>query len=186
MKLEFGSPAATAPTPAPTPVTVPGPALIRPARPDDQTRIAELLQRLSDRTVWLRYMLARRMTPEFARSESIRMTTSHPERVTLIAFLPGEPESAVGMAEMILNPLDPTVAEVALVIRDDQQGNGIGTALLSQLIEAAPAHGYTALRFTLMAENQACSRLLRRFSFPRQADLFSGTLEILMRLRPAA
>lgn len=194
MKPEFGSPAATAPTPAPTPAPaltlastqVSLPPLIRPVRPDDQTRIADLLQRLSDRTVWLRYMLARRMTPEFARSEAIRMTTGHPGRTTLIAFLPGEPENAVGVAELILDPLDSTVAEVALVVRDDQQGSGIGTALLSRLIRMAPAHGCSALRFTLLAENHGCSRLLRRFPFPRKAEIYSGTLEILMHLRPAA
>lgn len=56
-------------------------------------------------------------------------------------------------------------AEVAVVVRDDWQGRGVGTALLRRLIDVAERHGVTALTAEVTRGNEPMLHLFDRLGF---------------------
>lgn len=67
----------------------------------------------------------------------------------------------VGIARYIKDPEDPTVAEIAVTVIDDWQGRGLGTELLTRLIERAREEGVTQFTALVDAGNELMQSLLR-------------------------
>ena len=55
-----------------------------------------------------------------------------------------------------------TTAEVAVVVQDDWQRQGVGTALVSTLLDAAEKRGFDRFVATIAADNSIVRRLLDR------------------------
>jgi GNAT superfamily N-acetyltransferase len=82
-------------------------------------------------------------------------------QLTLIATSPQTNyDQVIGVAELVPAAGEPAVASVAMVVRDDHQGRGIGRMLAEQLARCARATGITTIRADLLAENGAMRRLL--------------------------
>jgi aminoglycoside phosphotransferase/RimJ/RimL family protein N-acetyltransferase len=102
------------------------------------------------------------------------------EQEGLIAFadLPGEPAAPVAGARYVV--LEPGVAEVAMSVRDDCHGLGIGTRLLQLLVERAREAGLRCLTGEILNDNEAVWVVLKRLPYHvtrRPQGLFS-TVEI--------
>jgi RimJ/RimL family protein N-acetyltransferase len=138
------------------------PVSLRRVEPADGALLVELLQRLSVRTRQLRYFSPRSFTLETAWAEAERMVRGHAgAHLTLIASSPQTNyEQVIGVAELVPVAGDPTAASVAMVVRDDHQGRGIGRALAEQLARCARATGIATIHADLLAENRAMRRLL--------------------------
>jgi GNAT superfamily N-acetyltransferase len=67
----------------------------------------------------------------------------------------------LGVARCIRLPDDPSCAEVAITVIDRMQGQGIGRALLEQLVTAALERGITRFRFECLAHNLEMQRLVK-------------------------
>jgi GNAT superfamily N-acetyltransferase len=61
------------------------------------------------------------------------------------------------------NAVDETTAEVAIVVQDDWQRQGVGTALISTLLDAAEERGFDRFVATIATDNSIIRRLLVRF-----------------------
>ena len=70
----------------------------------------------------------------------------------------------VALAELAHDPAAPTAAELAVLVRDDAQRQGVGTGLLRLLIALAGGRGVRRLRATLQADNWAARQLLRKLA----------------------
>lgn len=151
--------------------------LMRRARPDDVVILADLIYQLSARSRYLRFLRPLPLTIERAWSEARRMARQPPERhITLVATLEGGVfEEAVAAAELARDPARPEVGEFALLVRDDYQAAGIGSALGERLIELARGMGVTQLHSDMLTENRAMRGLLRRLGEARitHADGYS-------------
>ena len=156
---------------------------VRRATPDDAGLLVELLSRLSDRTLWLRYMAARPFSAELARREAARMLAgSARDHFTLIVFEPSAgAEVAVAVAELVVDA-DGATAEVALLVRDDAQGRGIGSLLLRRLVQTAQATGVAYLRADVLAENAATLRMLRSLGLPYTVTRHPGAMQVIARV----
>jgi RimJ/RimL family protein N-acetyltransferase len=55
---------------------------------------------------------------------------------------------------------DPAAAELAIVVGDPYQGEGLGRELLGRLADAALARGIVRLKATVLADNVPVHRLL--------------------------
>jgi GNAT superfamily N-acetyltransferase len=62
-------------------------------------------------------------------------------------------ERGVGVARYVRHRDDPATAEVAVVVLDAEQRQGIGTFLLHELVEVARRHGITKFTATVDWEN---------------------------------
>jgi GNAT superfamily N-acetyltransferase len=120
-------------------------------------------RRLSERTRHLRYLSSRHFSAEVIWSEAVRMARGQaPDQTTLVATLGlNEYEEALAVAELVRDRDDLSVGEIALVVRDDEQGQGMGSFLLRRLIRIAQRSGITSLSASMLADNSAMLHLVR-------------------------
>jgi len=136
--------------------------LVRPIRPDDEPRLEALYGRLSRQTAYQRFFSVRRRLPAdwfryFANVDYRRRLALVVERET------------VGGVELVgvgrYEPSDegapaPDTAEVAFVLEDGYQGQGLGAILLEELVRAGAERGLRRYRAHVLAENHRMLRLL--------------------------
>lgn len=152
---------------------------VREAQPADLGALAELLGRLSERTIQLRYMHLRRLTPGAAWSEAERMTQARsPGHTTLLASIRhGDHDELVAVAELVRDRHNPVAGEIALVVRDDLQQQRIGSFLLWRLIRVAQRDGITRLSANMLAENRGMLQLIRALGLPATITTRYGETE---------
>jgi acetyltransferase len=157
---------------------------VRQALAADTFLLAELLGRLSERARHLRYMGSRHFSADAIWSETMRMTQGHPDdHTTLVATMRlNEYDEAVAIAELVRYRHDRTVGEIALVVRDDEQRQGIGSFLLQHLVGIAQRKGITRLSANMLAENRAMLRLTRTLGLPYTATTSYGEMQMLISL----
>jgi ribosomal protein S18 acetylase RimI-like enzyme len=76
----------------------------------------------------------------------------------------------------------PGDAELAMVVRDDYQAQGVGTALVERTLDGARSSGITTLRCYVLPENRAALRLLQRLDAPRRSRFHQGLVEVTLKL----
>jgi RimJ/RimL family protein N-acetyltransferase len=130
------------------------PVLLRQIRPEDRTRLAEGLKRLSPASRYLRFQ---RAVSELS-DEELRYLTDvdHVDHEAIVAIDPGRPDRpGVGVARYIREPYEPEVAEAAITVADEYHGQGAGTLLLGALASRAQANGVRVFRSYVMDGNSA-------------------------------
>lgn len=164
------------------------PVSLRCAQPGDVPLLAEMLGRLSARTWWLRFFDPLPVSVEKARLAAMRMvggdTNAH---TTLIATIQaGDRGEAIAAAELIRSPRVPRTGELAIVVRDEYQGGGIGSALGRQLVRIARAGGITTVCAFMLPENQGMRRLICRLGLPYTLTRQDGEVQALITCAPQA
>ncbi len=86
----------------------------------------------------------------------------------LIAFgrTSSGPSSALGGARYFVYKQTPECGELAITIRDDMHGQGLGTQLLFELIDSAKRRGVRYLTGVALASNRGLWQLLKRTELP--------------------
>ncbi len=145
---------------------------LRPIRPDDAPRLTDFHEHLSARSVYLRYFTVHTKLSE---TELDRFThVDYLDRLALIAEAEGR-LVAVGRYERI--PGTPE-AEVAFIVADDFQRQGIGTRLLEHLATAAVANGITEFSAQTLAENRSMMDVFINSGFPVTSTTKYGTVSV--------
>jgi RimJ/RimL family protein N-acetyltransferase len=153
---------------------------VRRVGPHDGRLLTDLLARLSDRSHWLRYMLPQPRAAEALEHEARRMllgATGHYFTLIALSQPPGQ-AVALAVGELALDAAEPTSAEVAMLVRDDVQGQGIGTLLGIRLLQAAGQLGITSIHAELLAENSASLRRIQRLGLPFR--IIRGTIQVVL------
>ncbi|MFI5485060.1 GNAT family N-acetyltransferase [Micromonospora echinaurantiaca] len=151
---------------------------VRPAGPDDLAGVVELHEACSARSRYRRY-LGGGAAPSPNR---LRRLLEPARGLTLLATAPGCPgpgEPVVAMANLLAEGDE---AEVALLVRDDWQRRGLGSALLRRLVGHAERAGYAALLLHVQAENAPMLRTLRRLARPTPTDRDGALLTLTIPL----
>jgi acetyltransferase len=148
---------------------------VRTATPADAPLLADLLACLSDRTSQLRFFRVLKSIEQIWR-EVARVTSSSPrDHAVLLATVAEQGEEhAVAIAELAHDPNNPSVAEFAVVVRDDYQREKVGTMITQMLIQLATLRGVQSMQATMLAENQAVYRLVRGLGIPFTAQTRRG------------
>jgi GNAT superfamily N-acetyltransferase len=105
--------------------------------------------------------------------------TDH-EALVAVAVATGE---GVGTARFVRDPGDGTTAEVAVVVADDWQGRGVGSALLERLAARARATGIERFSARMIAGNECARRLLAHLGDVVGERRNADSIELKLRLR---
>ena len=141
--------------------SAPGTFTVRPARPDDDERIAALVRGLSRQTLRLRFMGA--MAESAVVAELQR--EAHAAEPFGESFVAETPDGVlVGHAFAARGPGNE--AEVAFVVADPWQHHGVGTALFSALLGRLRAEGVHAVWAETFFDNLPMVKLLRDTGLP--------------------
>src|SRR5579863_2155919 len=100
--------------------------------PGDGERLRRFFYRLSPETVYRRFLSPIQRPEQLERLHLLDVDSQ--DRVALLAAVDGE---IVGVGRFVRDPRAPTTADLALVVADAWQRQGVGTALLGALAEAA-------------------------------------------------
>src|ERR687896_808434 len=155
--------------------------LIRPIEPGDKAKLAAGLRRLSGETIRRRFLAAK---PRFTSGELRYLTeVDGVNHIALVAVLEDDPDQLVAVARCVRLPDRPATAEMAIVVGDPWQGQGLGRELAQRLADAARAAGIRRFAATMLGDNEAARRLMRTFSRRLEEGRVSGGLrEVLVEL----
>jgi acetyltransferase len=132
---------------------------IRPLRPNEDGPVRELDARLSRRTRYLRFL-----SPMPSLPESILRVLScvdYRRRLSLLAeHDAGDRHEVVALCSF--GAIDDVSAEVALVVSDEWQGQGVGTVLADRVLQAAEDRGFGRFVVHVLYDNTVTRRLLKR------------------------
>jgi acetyltransferase len=142
------------------------PITVRPIRPEDEPSLIKFHEKLSERTVLMRYF-----TPM-----GLGQRTAH-ERLTRICFVNYDRDMALvaerkedGASEVLavsrLTRLHGTeMAEATVVVLDEAQHMGLGTELMKRTIEVARAEKLKQVVATMLAENEDMLAICKKLGF---------------------
>jgi acetyltransferase len=158
------------------------PALIWPLLPTDGEGLREAFRRLSGHSRRRRFLGAvNQLDDSMIRRLVGSVDGAHHIALVLIALPPDGDEGPVGVAHLLQYSDDPATADIAVTVADDWQGHGVGTALVSALLERRPA-AVTRLRTVVDAGNRASLALLagagRLSSHPDSPGVLDITVEL--------
>jgi RimJ/RimL family protein N-acetyltransferase len=135
---------------------------MRRIRPTDKAMLAEGLQMASPESVHQRFLGPK---PRFTSRELRYLTeVDFHSHYALVALAADDPGRLLGVGRWIRDAGDPALAEVAVIVADDVQGQGLGTALGLALADAARERGVRAFTATIHPENRRAHRLYARIT----------------------
>jgi acetyltransferase len=135
--------------------------LIRPIRPEDEPAIARFHERLSERSVYLRYFHLIDLDRRVSHDRLIRICFNDYDRDIALVAVDGDTILAVGR----LKRIDATDAELAVLITDEYQGRGLGRELSRRLVEIARAEKMERVIAEIPPENIHMQRVCRELGF---------------------
>jgi GNAT superfamily N-acetyltransferase len=134
---------------------------VRPVRPDDKERIQEELEGLSAESRYRRFMGGKdRLSDEELRYLTELDWSKHQAWIAVDPSREGEP--AVGVARCVRLEDEPNVAEPAVAVIDAFQGKGLGTLLLSVLVESALEAGIDTFCGVVLGSNADMLEIFRQ------------------------
>ena len=142
--------------------------VIRPIRPEDETLMPDFHKAISERSVYFRYFHAAKLDQRVAHERLIRMCFLDYDRE--MALLAERTDPATGKHEILgigrMSKLHgANSAEVALIVRDQVQRQGIGIEIVRRLIQVARDEHLSTLVAYMLQENIEMQGLLRRAGF---------------------
>lgn len=137
--------------------------LLRPVKISDEPLLKEFFYSLSDQSMYSRFASARKDMPHARLQEFVAVDYVN-EIVILATCSQQEKEKVIGLGQYIVNETSHT-AEVALVVRDDYQNQGVGTELNSYLTYLAKRQGLLGFTAEVLEDNAPALHLLENMGF---------------------
>jgi len=144
---------------------------VRPIRPADHDAIRAFLDGISRESIWFRFFGAANLN--WAADWSVDV--DYVDRYGLIAET-GTPLRVIAQASYIR--IDPRRAEVAFLVADDYQGQGLSTIMLAHLAAAADAESIGTFVADVLPANHRMIETFRQSGFPVELRSEPGVIKI--------
>lgn len=155
------------------------PLLLRPIRITDEQKLTDFFYSLSDETIYERWMhvIERMPHKDILYYLDVDYTTS----MAIVAETCGESQEPelVGIARYYVESRT-GFAEAAVVVRDDWQGQGVGTHLLGYLLQIARDRGVAGFTAEILSENRKMLHLFHKYGLNIQSSLRDGVYSVQM------
>ena len=156
---------------------------IRPIRPEDEPLMVGFHQKLSERTVYLRYFQPLKLSQRTAHERLRRICFSDYDREMVLV---GEYNGDLGAEIIAVGRLSKLHArdegELAVLVDDRFQHMGIGTELYQRLIHIAHEEKLTRVQCTVLTENHEMQAICQKLGFRLSADPEDGTVRAELNL----
>jgi GNAT superfamily N-acetyltransferase len=128
--------------------------------PNKKNKISQGLRNLSHETIRYRFMGPKK---EFTPAELEYLTELDGQNHFALGIEEANGrERGVGIVRLVRSSIDPTLAEVAIVIIDEYQRIGLGHLFIEAIILAAFERGIQTLSFSLLPSNDMLVKLLQK------------------------
>lgn len=156
---------------------------IRPIRPEDEPKLVAFHESLSEESVYLRYFRAFNLSQRVEHQRLTRICFVDYDRT--MALVAERPNPDTGAMEIIgVGRLSKEVGlpegEFALLVSDDHQGQGLGTALLTRLLDIGRDEGLQTVNAFMLDENMGMRRICKTlgFTFHREDNLIKAEITL--------
>lgn len=132
----------------------------RPIKPTDEPLMQDLFYALSEESIYYRFFSGIAAMPH---SRVQRFTTiDYRKEMAIVGVIEKEEqEEVIAVGRYIVEP-ETNMAEVALLVRDDWQGKGIGTWLQKYLIEIAKNQGIVGFKAQVLLDNTRALNMVHK------------------------
>jgi RimJ/RimL family protein N-acetyltransferase len=155
------------------------PVEIRALRPDDETEMLAAVDRTDPESLRRRFFVTKRGFSE--KEKSFFMHIDFVNHVALVAEInEGANRAIIGGGRYIVTAAGE--AEVAFVVVDAYQGQGIGALLTRHLVGLARAAGLKQLAADVLPENMAMRKVLEKFGFRATRSLDPQVMHLTLPL----
>ena len=155
--------------------------LLRPVKISDEPLLKDFFYSLSDQSLYRRFMSARKDMPHERLQDFVIIDYSR-ETLLLAVLQKDEIEEVVGVGQYGIDETTHS-AEVAFAVRDDRQGQGIGTELLSYLTVLAKRQGLLGFTAEVLFENRPMMQVFESAGFDLEKKSTQGVFELKMTFR---
>jgi acetyltransferase len=136
---------------------------IRPIRPEDEPALTKFHEKLSERTVKLRYFAPMKLSARVAHERLVRVCHNDFDREMALVAETKQGE-IIGVGRLSKTP-GLNEAEFAVLVSDQYQQQGLGTEFLSQLIKVGKAEKLEKISAEMMSENSEMQKVCRKLNF---------------------
>ena len=140
---------------------------IRPIRPEDEPLLTKFHEKLSERTVQLRYFAPMKLSARVAHERLVRVCHNDFDReMALVAVLKkkGAQPEVLGVGRLSKTP-GLRDAEFAVLVSDLWQNRGLGTEFLRNLVEIGKAEKISRISAQMMNENVEMQKVCKKLGF---------------------
>ncbi|HYO82551.1 MAG TPA: bifunctional acetate--CoA ligase family protein/GNAT family N-acetyltransferase [Bryobacteraceae bacterium] len=158
---------------------------IRPIRPEDEHRMVNFHQRLSERTVYQRYFHHMKLQQRVAHDRLARICfVDYDRQIVLVAerINAESGEREIVAVARLARLLDPQAGEFAVLVADEFQRQGLGTELTRTLLDIGRQEQISTVRAEILAENAGMLSLCRTLGFKPELKLEDATVEVEVEL----
>jgi ribosomal protein S18 acetylase RimI-like enzyme len=152
---------------------------IRALRPDDEDDMLAAIGRISTRSLQRRFFVVKRGFSQKEIDFFMKIDFSNHVALVALADEDGRP-TIVGGGRYVV--VEPGKAEVAFIVIDGYQGQGLGTHLMRHLAGIARDAGLTELTAEVLPENTAMRKVFSRFGFRPGPSREPRVIHLVMRL----
>ncbi len=150
-----------------------GVAHLRPITGDDEQRLVEFYDTVSDRSKYFRFFAP---MPKLSPADVRRFThVDHQDRVALVLTVA---DRIIAVARFDRIPERPGEAEVAFLVQDAQQGRGAGQLLLEHLAQAGRERGVERFVAEVLPENGRMIGVFRDAGYQVRSEFAEGVVEL--------
>jgi acetyltransferase len=154
-------------------------ACLRELQPHDRPLLEDLARRTEPHDLRMRFFGGFRTLPPNLLDQL--MLIDPRRRITLVASSTASNGKAEILAVARAHALSEGGAELALLVRSDLKGLGLGSLLLARLIERCRSRGFSVLVADVLQENARMLRLADKYGFRREAAPL-GTTRLVLEL----
>jgi GNAT superfamily N-acetyltransferase len=159
------------------------PVQIRLTRADDRDKVVTAFGKLDQESVYTRYFSFKK---ELSAADLARLDANDGSRgmALLVTLGTGADEIVIGGGSysVFAAPDGKPVAEVAFVVEEDYQGQGIAGMLLAALAGIAREHGIARLAAEVLSSNAAMLGVFKRSGLPMATTREGGVVHVVMDL----
>ena len=147
---------------------------LRPVRMADEDRLQAFLYRLSDETIYHRFLCHKRCHSD---ADTRALVDVDP---AMSAALVAETEEGAEIVALGRYDLDPATgyADVAFVVLDSYQGKGLGAAVFNRLVEIARKSDVRGFTADVLVNNGRMLAIFGKSGFPVESHLESGVYRV--------
>ena len=152
---------------------------IRALKPEDRADLLAAIDRTSTQSLYRRFFAVKRGFSET--EKAFFLNINFVDHVALVALLEEEGrQMIVGGGRYVV--LEPGKAEVAFVVVDQYQGQGIGAALMQHLAAIARGAGLQELVAEVLPDNVSMLKVFEKSGLRISTKRESGVVHVILRL----
>jgi acetyltransferase len=143
--------------------------ILRPIRPEDEPALQNAFSKLTPEEIRLRFLVPIKVMSHVMAARFTQL--DYDREMALILAAPGIPGKAeiFGVIRISADP-DNERAEYAIIVRHELAGRGLGTMMMTRMLDYARRKGIKEIYGDVLSENHTMLRICKEFGFSRRTN----------------